>query len=159
MSPARGKHRLMARRVPALADYRLAVRVTLWLCWTTPRLHLMSFSSFLASLSGDRAGLTGAMDRGRAVEIIVRVCRMRLFRLPVFPRICLRQSFALYHFLRLMGYPVQLHVGVRKGEGDDFEAHSWVSYRGQPVADEAPEGAFDTLLSYPAVTGSTEPTE
>ncbi len=111
---------------------------------------LKPFSALLASLSSESAGRRDSIGADRAVRIIVRVCQLPFFRLSVFPRICLRQSLALYRFLQAMGYPVQLHVGVHKSLGGLLEAHSWVSVDGQPIADDAPLDMFRVLYSYPS---------
>ena len=40
-----------------------------------------------------------ASDMHRLVQHIVWLCRLPLFRAPLFPRACLRQSLALYYAL------------------------------------------------------------
>ena len=65
-----------------------------------------------------------------------------------FPRPCLRQSLTLYRVLTRMGYPVEIHFGVRKA-GDDLQGHSWVTIEGKPVADRTRMDVFKAVYSYP----------
>jgi hypothetical protein len=64
------------------------------------------------------------LKMNRAVQIVLRLCGLGIFHFPLFPRACLRQSLALYRVLQRMGYPVEIHFGVRK-EGNDLQGHSW----------------------------------
>lgn len=41
---------------------------------------------------------------------------------------CLRQSLALWWLLRRRGIPAELHIGVRKQQGE-LQAHAWVEHR------------------------------
>jgi Transglutaminase-like superfamily len=83
----------------------------------------------------------------RAVQIAVRLCQMRLFYLPIFPQLCLRQALALYRVMNQMGYPVEIHFGVIKDE-KGFQSHSWVTVEGKAVADTARTGIFKAVYSY-----------
>jgi hypothetical protein len=85
----------------------------------------------------------------QAVRMVVRVCRLKLFRLPLFPRACLRQSLALYYALARLGYPVQIHFGVQK-KGKRLYGHSWVTLHGRPVAEKARIEVFKAVYSYPS---------
>jgi hypothetical protein len=87
----------------------------------------------------------------RLVQRIVWLCRLPLFRAPLFPRACLRQSLALYYALSRRGYAVTIHFGVRKDE-DVLQGHSWVTVQGRPVAEHTPVEAFHVVYAYPPVT-------
>ena len=87
----------------------------------------------------------------RAVQIVVRMCRLGIFHLPLFPQTCLRQSLALYRVLTRMGYPVEIHFGIRK-DGEDLQGHSWVTIEGKPVADRTRMDVFKAVYSYPSVS-------
>jgi hypothetical protein len=87
----------------------------------------------------------------RAVQIVARICRMRLFQQPVFPRPCLRRALALYSVLSRMGYPVEIHFGVRR-DGRDLHGHSWVTLKGEPLGERTPEEPFRAIYSYPTVS-------
>jgi hypothetical protein len=76
------------------------------------------------------------------------VAALSLFRLPIFPRTCLREALALYHVLSHAGQPVEFCVGVRKNE-EDLLAHSWVSLHGTPIVPADRENGFKLLYSYP----------
>ena len=135
------------RRVP-LFDYRFALRVALWLCRTSWFLHRRPLPETIRRCSSPRRNAGARMPLDRAIYLIDRVCQLRVFRLAFFPRICLRRSLALYHFLGGMGHSMQLHFGVHK-DGDLFEGHCWVSVDGLPLADNAPNDHFQALYSYP----------
>jgi len=79
---------------------------------------------------------------------VVRVCHLRLFRVSLFPRACLRQSLALYYLLSRLGYAVTIHFGVRKEE-DILQGHSWVTVQGTPLAEHTPVEIFHVVYSYP----------
>jgi hypothetical protein len=77
-----------------------------------------------------------------------------VFDLPVFPRVCLRRSLALYHVLGRMGHPVSLHIGVRPGESD-LEGHSWVTIDGRALGEADPMEQFRAIYSYPIPSSAT----
>lgn len=83
----------------------------------------------------------------RAVTIVSRLCEMQHFRLPMFPKPCLRRSLALYRVLTHMGYPVEIHFGVRK-QGQELAGHSWVTIHGHPVAEQSRPKNFRPVYSY-----------
>jgi len=55
-----------------------------------------------------------------------------------------------------MGYPVEIHFGVRKDE-DNFIGHSWVTMEGKPVADTTYSGIFKAVYSHTSI-GASETT-
>jgi hypothetical protein len=79
----------------------------------------------------------------------VLLCHLRVFRLPRFPRACLRQSMALYRVLTRRGYPVEIHFGIHK-DRDVLQGHSWVTLDGRSIADGTQTEAFKRVYSYPA---------
>lgn len=130
------------------AELWFAVRLGVWLCFLPILLSICSLPKLLQHFTaGGRAARKNALQMDRAVAIVVRLCQMRLFRLPIFPRACLRQSLALYHTLTRMGYPVEIHFGVHK-DGEELRGHSWVTMQGKPVA-ETPTEIFQIVYSYP----------
>ena len=88
------------------------------------------------------------MELREAIGIVTRVCNLRVFRSRIFPKLCLRQSLTLYRTLNQMGYPVEIHFGVRKDD-KNFQGHSWVTIHGEPVADTARSEIFKVVYSYP----------
>ena len=78
-----------------------------------------------------------------------------LLKYRVFQRygICLLRSLILFKFLRLQGWSVEIHFGVRKtaaGEAD-ITGHSWLVHEDQPFLEpESQKHAFATTYSYPA---------
>ena len=147
-------HRVGPRHVRFL-EYWFALNVALWICWITLRLRRQPLPKLLSDLSSKKPRGAGSLDSQRVVSIVKRVCRLRLFQLPMFPRICLRQSLALYRFLRGKGYPVQLHVGVHK-EREFFRAHSWVSLRGEAIAGDTAGEKYRTLFVFPLTVHPVE---
>lgn len=127
----------------------LAADVALWLCALPVRWRRGSLSSFLERLAPAGArGRGAAMDVDVAVAVVLRVCRLGVFSLPVYPRVCLREACALYWVLRRMGHPARFRLGVRK-DGDALVAHSWVTLHGRPVPPWEGEALFSPVYSYP----------
>jgi hypothetical protein len=135
----------------AVLEYCFAARVGLWLCWLPIVLRIHSLPMLLQHLEAgeDQHPKRSPIKMERAVEIVVRVCRMRLFEWPMFPKPCLRQSLALYHVLTRLGYPVEIHLGVDK-KLRKFFAHSWVTLQGERIADGTRPGIFKLVYSYPS---------
>ena len=97
-----------------------------------------------------RAGGIGAtsLNVERVARVVERICQIRVFRSRLFPRACVRQSFALYRALTGLGYPVVIHFGVRKN-GEMVAGHSWVTLHGQVIAERPSVGRFEPVYSYP----------
>jgi len=128
------------------------MRVSAWLCGLPIWLRRYTFPRLLTQLThaGAPPPTGSAQDPQRLVQLMVRVCQLSLFRLPLFPRACLRQSLALYYLLSRLGYPVTIHFGVRKEE-NLLQGHSWVTVQGIPVAEDAACEVFHVVYSYPPV--------
>jgi len=121
-----------------------------WVCLLPILLRIYSLSTLLQRLAPDRVReRKNATVKMEQVAIVVRVCNLRLFRWPIFPRACLRQSLTLYRTLTRMGYPSEIHFGIRK-DGAELRGHSWVTLQGKPVADSAQSGMFKVVYSYPS---------
>jgi hypothetical protein len=52
----------------------------------------------------------------------------------LYPMLCLRRSLVLQWLLGRQGIRTDLRFGVQK-EMDDFSAHAWLEYEGQPVGE------------------------
>lgn len=71
---------------------------------------------------------------------------------------CLLRSLVLYRFLRLQGWPVEIHFGVRKTDNEDthverteITGHAWLVLNGQPFLEtEEQKGSFVTTYCFPA---------
>jgi hypothetical protein len=128
-----------------------AVRATCWLCRVPILLRRRPLSIPLAHLTPAQRRRQGrhplALDD--AVRLVMRLCRLRLFRGPVFPRTCLRQALTLYYVLTQLGYAVEIHFGIRK-ERDVLYGHSWVTIQGHPIAESRRTAEFMVVYSYPA---------
>ena len=127
------------------------VRLAVWLCWVSIILRVYPLPVLLHRITPVPGDPSGPLETERAVRLVVRLCRLPLFRRPVFPRLCLRQSLALYRTLTRMGYPVEIHFGIQKN-GKDLRGHSWVTVHGQPVAENAQGEAFRAIYSYSSAT-------
>ncbi len=115
------------------------------------RLRLYSLPGLLKRLTPQRSRSRPIheADLNRATRIVRRVARLPVFELSVFPRICLRQSLALYWILRKVDPSCEIHFGVHKDD-DAMRAHCWVTVHGDPVLDHSPLASFQHLYSYPA---------
>jgi hypothetical protein len=172
-----------ARPIHVLSKAWLAVRVGGWLCMLPLLVKIHSLPGLLDRLSRKGSGISdnpksmasltlalfckGKRKQDRKVEellketsgmvkatgIVLRVCELRFFRLPIFPRPCLRRSLALYRTLNDMGYPVEFHLGVCKKAGK-VRAHSWVTFEGKPVSDNTAIDIYKIVYSYPTNTNS-----
>jgi len=96
-----------------------------------------------AGEEGDPCHLAGT------VQIVTRVCRLRVFDLPIFPRLCLRRSLVLYAILTRKGYPARIHFGIRS-DGGRLHGHSWVTVHGNALEESAPAAAFRAVYSHPS---------
>jgi Transglutaminase-like superfamily len=132
-----------------LAKAVLGSDLLLWLFWLPVMLRMHTIPILLKRLARSEAHLEKMpMELREAIGIGTRVCNLRVFRSRIFPKPCLRQSLTLYRTLNQMGYPVEIHFGVRKDD-KNFQGHSWVTIHGESVADTAPDGHFKAVYSYP----------
>lgn len=74
----------------------------------------------------------GGAPTGESVDIAAR-------NFPLYRPTCLPRSLVLWHMLRRQGEPAELHIGVRRIDGD-FNAHAWVEQGGM-VINDAPDVA------------------
>lgn len=140
------------------AEYYLALRVGLWLLWLPIRLRFYSLPTLLQRLTPTTAPqpYVQRVDTDRAARIVRRMARLRLFRMPLFPHICLRQSLALYWVLRKVEPGCEIHFGIHR-EGGEMCAHSWVTVDGVPVFEERHPGMLGRLYTYPSVSSNSSP--
>lgn len=126
----------------------LAARVAGLMCLLPILVRIYTLPALLQRLTPNHPTVRRNKQIEEIVGVIFRVCRFRFFQLIIIPRPCLRQSLALYHVLKRMGYPAEFHLGVRKDAGD-LIAHSWVTFEGEPIAEGAGTGVFKLVYSYP----------
>lgn len=133
-------------------EYWFASQVCVRLCWVSILLRFRTLPELLEQLT-QREGQKGRRTRptlDRAVQIIVRVCHLRPFRGPFFPRTCLRQALTLYDMLTYLGYTVTIHFGILK-MGGQLRGHSWVTLDGKALAENGDPGASHRIVySYPS---------
>ena len=125
----------------------LGMTVGTWLLFLPWQLRAHSLSALLARCTADRGRTPATLEPRQVVRVVSRLCRLRLFRLPVFPRHCLLQSLALYRTCRRFGFPAALHIGVLENEGE-LHAHSWITLAGRAVAETCDPGAFRTIYTH-----------
>lgn len=132
-----------------LSELWFALRLGVWLCFLPVFLCIRPLPLLLQRFPLVQRGPKNRspLEMDRAVRIVVRLCQVRLFRLPIFPKACLRQALALYHVLNRMGYAVEIHFGVHKNK-EDLQGHSWVTIHGTPVADTARSEMFKPVYSH-----------
>lgn len=136
----------------SLSRVWFGVRIGTWLLWLPIALHVRALPRLLeqASRAGRSRGRAKEIALPRALAIVSRISRLRLFELPLFPKACLRRSLALYHALPLLGHDPEIHFGVRK-DRTRLHAHSWVTLAGRPLGETEPQDAFQKIFSYPGV--------
>ena len=135
-----------------LSEYGFVRRLGIWLCLLPIVLRFRSLPKLLKCqrLVLRRVQSKSPAEMDRAVRMTIRLCHLRVFRLPRFPRACLRQSMTLYRVLNRMGYPVQSHFGIHK-DGDVLQGHSWVTLEGRPIAERTQTEAFKLVYSCPRI--------
>jgi hypothetical protein len=137
-----------------LSAYWLAVKCALLLCILPLLVRLFSLPDLLKHITASRNSRSAtSVDIDLAVRVVTRLCQLRFFRQPFFPRDCLRQSLVLYRVLSRMGHPVMIHFGVKK-QVSAFDGHSWVTLHGKPLGEHIPVGTFRTVYSYPLIAES-----
>ena len=140
----------MTQEYGSIRRYWLTATSAVWLCMLPILLWKYSLPELLrrATAAGNRCKRENLQELDSTLGLLKRLCQLRLFRLPPFPRDCMRQSLVLYRALTRMGYPVVIHFGVRK-EGSRFEGHSWVTVNSRLVEEPDPFSAFTRVYSYP----------
>jgi Transglutaminase-like superfamily len=142
-----------------LSEARLAAATGIWVLALPLRLRFQALPRLIERLGGNAGSRTvGGPDPNRVAAIVTRVCRMRVFDLPVFPRLCLRRALAVYRVLVGREVSVEIHIGVRK-QGYDLHAHSWIMLAGRALGEPAPTEDFRTIYSFPANSRMHQPLE
>ena len=131
-----------------LKEYLCAARVGWWLCWSAPIVRWCTLPGLCRYASARARFSARRLEAPRVIAIVCRVCRARLFSLPIFPRACMRRSLALYRELTRMGYPATIHFGVRR-LGTELAGHSWVTLAGVPIGEPHPLELLSIAYSYP----------
>ena len=125
------------------------VRATVASMVLAPLVNVLSFSRLTAWMGTPAPPPPEPVDASALAEFVSRI--MGRLRGP-WRLTCLRRSLVLYYLLRRAGQPVGLVIGVRRGEGRDFEAHAWLTCRGQPYLEDSdshmPE--FKVIAKFPA---------
>jgi hypothetical protein len=126
-----------------------AARVALWLCVLPVRIRMCSLPVLLRKIAKSKARKSGSKPSlRRSIDVAVRVCNLRVFSLPCFPRACLKQSLVLYRELTRLRCPAVIHFGVQM-QGQALTGHSWVTVDGNPVAEPGPVTAYSKTYSFP----------
>lgn len=65
-------------------------------------------------------------------------------------RFCLERSFILFHLYRKGGYPVRMHFGITRRQGN-LTGHAWLDLDGTPFTEHKdPNKDFQTIYEYPS---------
>ena len=140
----------------SLSQLGLATRVGAWLSFLPILLRTRTLPQLLNQLAAARQSRRRRPhDLEEAIQVVDRVCRLRIFSLPMFPESCLRRSLALYYFLGRSGHPIEIHIGVRK-DGSDLNGHSWVTLGGRALRERNPAQIFNTIYSYDFDSGRSK---
>jgi hypothetical protein len=144
------RHPIREHFVPKAA---LALDVFFWL-WSLPLLlRIYSVPTLLQQLSAGTRSKHKPISEREVIGVVARVCNLRPFRSRIFPKQCLRQSLCLCRALIALGYPVQIHFGVRK-DGRELTGHCWLTIDGKPVADTSDSSTFKPVYSHTSVAAS-----
>jgi hypothetical protein len=143
------RHPIRERFLPKAV---FASDLVLWLFWLPVALRIYTIPRLLERLAqfSRRHNVSSSIELTEAVKIATYLCNLRPFRSRIFPQRCLRQSLTLYRALTRMGYPVEIHFGIQK-EGEELRGHSWVTIKGEPVAEKTRTEIFKPIYSYPSV--------
>jgi len=110
-----------------------------------PALEVFSLSRLVPLISGASAS-SAPVDDSALAAWVDRI----LVHLPwPWRRTCLRRAVVLYALLRHAGRPVQLWIGVRRGE--DVTAHAWLTNGGVPYLEANDEhvGLHTPIARFP----------
>lgn len=143
----------LLRTINRLKDPRdlwLFLQILILLLQLPRRIKRESLPSLLASLDTGVSVINEGEDKLEKTRGFID----SLLRYRVFQRYgkCLLRSLVLFKFLRRQGWPVEVHFGVKKTEGDtpDLTGHSWLVLDGKPFLEhESQLDTFVTTLSYP----------
>jgi len=88
-----------------LSELGFALRLGIWLCWLPALLRLRPLPELLKRhrLAPRQVKRRSPQEIERAVRIVLRLCGLRVVRLPLFPGARLRQSIALHRVLTRRG--------------------------------------------------------
>ncbi|MCC6242674.1 MAG: lasso peptide biosynthesis B2 protein [Gemmatimonadaceae bacterium] len=126
----------MSERLPV----RWSVRLALLIAIVPPLLHVVPVDKLATWLGRSR----GKREAPPISALVARVDYW-LRRLPwPWRSTCLKRAAVLYGLLRPAGEDVQLHIGVRRLPGKEFQAHAWLMRDGAPFVEPAGTG-FDTF--------------
>lgn len=132
----------------ALSRLWLVARLCSWLCCLPILVRTRSLPVLLERLVPVRKR-PRSCDLGldETVQLVTRICRVRIFEMPIFPKPCLRRALALSYVLSGDGHPVEIHFGVRRS-GSDLHGHSWVTIEGESLGERNPAELFRTTYSF-----------
>lgn len=125
------------------------LRATLAAVCLPPLVHAVPLDR-LARWSSRRAVHRQADDRVDDAALAEWVDRVLDWLPWPWRRTCLKRSLALYALLARAGRPVELRVGVRRGDDGALAAHAWLTRGGEPVLEPNPAalGRLQVIDSY-----------
>ena len=118
-----------------------------------PLVHLVPLHRLAPRLGGAAAQARPGPPDGRAAAWVDAL----LERMPgPWRHTCLKRSAVLYHLLRRTGEPIELWIGVRRGDAGALAAHAWLVRDGVPYLERGEEeiGRFAVIARFPEAAGA-----
>lgn len=117
-----------------------------------PLLHVLPVDRIAAWL-----GRTRDAHDAPPIDALVARVDYWLRRLPwPWRSTCLKRAAVLYGLLRPSGVDVQLHIGVRRLPGKEFQAHAWLMRDNAPFLEPKGTGfeTFQVITAFPEQAGA-----
>ena len=118
-----------------------------------PLVHVVPLHRLAPRLGAAPGAKTAGPPEGRAAAWVDAL----LERLPgPWRHTCLKRSAVLYHLFRRTGAPVELWIGVRRGDTGALAAHAWLVRDGEPYLERGEEeiGRFAVIARFPERAGA-----
>lgn len=142
----------LLRTIKRLRDPRdlwLFLRILTMLVLLPRRIRKNSLPDLLASID---PGVSSAhRDQSRLDKTVGFTDSLLRYRIFLRYGKCLLRSLILFRFLRLQGWPVEIHFGVRTtAESEtDITGHSWLVLNEEPFLEVETHESYATTLTYP----------
>ena len=125
-----------------LAEGLLFIQVWLLISLLTPLTRVLKLPRLLQLLAPGKV----VPERWSADKIVSFTDAILGQESFIYRRNCFKRTLSLYYFLSRLGLPIQVNLGVRKGEGK-LEGHGWLTLEGKPYL-EPGSGKPDSQVIY-----------
>ncbi|MBI5789362.1 MAG: lasso peptide biosynthesis B2 protein [Candidatus Schekmanbacteria bacterium] len=100
----------------------------------------------LLRLLSPKAGKQKSWPTDKIVAFTDTILELEKF---IYRRNCFKRTLSLYYFLKRIGLPVQVNLGVRKKQ-DELEGHGWLTLHGQPYCEPNAQNLnYQVVYFYP----------